>query len=213
MDWLLHLPLIRLFDFYLILAFLVSTLLRIQQYRTVLDVVRAVPGRWPRLFQLIRAHRAVFLTWGTILPLVLTLGLWLGHTILRRLVLADDSDLSLGTLLQFWLALPFVAVTGLAMISFDVYGAVNVDRIDQPELEKYFDQAEYWLRSWTAPVVRFFTLGYVNPRQMVAVEVQNALVSASRTINESLWWLTMQAGLRILFGVTLWGAFLLSRPG
>ena len=39
-------------------------------------------------------------------------------------------------------------------------------------LEKYFDQAEYWLRPWTAPVVRVFTFGYINPRQMVATEVR-----------------------------------------
>ena len=41
-------------------------------------------------------------------------------------------------------------------------------------------------------VVRFFTLGYVNPRQMVAAEVRGALVNASQVLNSSLWWMSVQ---------------------
>jgi hypothetical protein len=210
MDWLLSLKLIRLFDFYLLLAFFLSTLLRIRQYRTILHVLWTAPGRWPRLFALVRQHRGLFLTWGTIGPLVLTLALWTVHTALRRVVLAGGSDLTVRGLLHLWLAVVLLATAGLAMLCFDIYGAVSVSEINKAELEKYFDQAEYWLRSWTAPVVKFFTLGYVNPRKIVAVEVQNALVSASRTINDSLWWMTIQATLRIIFGVTLWASYLLS---
>jgi hypothetical protein len=210
MDWLLSLKLIRLFDFYLILAFLLSTFLRVRQYQTVLGVVFSVPGRWPKLFQLVKQHRQLFLTWGTILPLVLSLALWLGHTILRQTVLSAGDDLTVERLLHMWLAVPFVGVAGLAMFTFDLYGAVSVAEINRVELEKYFDQAEYWLRSWTAPVVHFFTLGYVNPRKMVAVEVQNAVKSASATINESLWWMSIQTALRIIFGLTLWISYLCS---
>src|SRR5438132_1180916 len=211
MEWLLSLRLIRLFDFYLILGFFFSTLLRIKHYRTILAVVRAVPGRWPKLFNLVKQHRSVFLTWGTILPLVLTLSLWLTNTLLRHLVLSNGEDLTVARLLQMWLAVPIIGVVALAMLSFDFYGAVNVAEIDRATLEKYFDQAEYWLRSWTAPVVHFFTLGYVNPRKIVAVEVQNALTNASAVINDSLWWMTLQTILRIIFGLCLWLAFLFSR--
>src|SRR5262249_8163391 len=150
MDWLYSLKLIRLFDFYLALAFLLSTVVRIRQYQTILRVVRAVPSRWPRLFALVRQYRHLFLTWGTILPLAATLARWVGHTLFRRTVLsATDDDLTLGRLLQLWAAWPFVLVSGVAMLGFDLYGAFNVAVIEQEELEKYFDQAEYWLRSWT----------------------------------------------------------------
>src|ERR1043166_4524020 len=187
MHWLFSLKLIRLFDFYLALAFLLSTVVRVRQYQTILRVVRAVPSRWPRLFTLVRQYRHLFLTWGTILPLIATLLLWLGDTLFRRLGLsATDDDLTLGRLLELWAALPFVLASGVAMLGFDLYGAFNVAVIDHAELEKYFDQAEYWLRSWTAPVVRFATLGYVNPRQMVDVEVRSALLSASQVLNSSL---------------------------
>jgi hypothetical protein len=211
MEWLLSLRLIRLFDFYLILAFFFSTFLRVQQYRTILGVVRAVPGRWPKLFQLVKQHRNLFLTWGTILPLALTLGLWLGNTLLRRLVLSEGEDLTIQGLLRLWPAVPVVAASGMAMLGFDFYGAITVDEINKGELEKYFDQAEFWLRSWTAPVVSFVTLGYVNPRKIVAVEVQAALVSASETINSSLWWLSIQAVLRVVFGLSVWVSFLFTR--
>src|SRR5947209_20328193 len=116
MDWLFSLKLIRLFDFYLALAFLVSTIVRVRQYRTILRVVRAVPSRWPRLFQLVRQYRHLFLAWGTILPLLSALLLWLGHTLFLRLVLPAGDDLTLGRLLRLWAALPFVAATGLAML-------------------------------------------------------------------------------------------------
>lgn len=210
MDWLLSLKLIRLFDFYLALAFVVSIVLRIRQYRAILGVVGNVPGRWPKLFQLVRQHRHIFLTWGTILPLLLTLGLWLLHTILRRNVLSDDDDLTVRELGTLWPAIPFIALSGVVMLVFDVVGTADVVEIDRRELEKYFDQAEFWLRSWTAPVVNVFTLGYVNPRKMVHAEVRTALIGASQMLNDNLWWLTMQALLRTLFGLSLWITYLVA---
>ena len=211
MEWLFSLKLIRLFDFYLAVVFLVSTVVRVRQYHTMLRVVRAVPSRWPRLFELVKQYRHLFLTWGTILPLVSTLGLWLAHTLFLQRVLSPHDDLTVARLLHLWVTLPFVAVSGVVMLSFDAYGALSVAVIEQTELEKYFDQAEYWLRSWTAPVVRFFTLGYVNPRKMVAVEVQSALTNASQVLNSSLWWMSLQTMLRLIFGASLWVSFALSR--
>ena len=61
-----------------------------------------------------------------------------------------------------------------------------------------------WLTSRTAHVVRFFTLGFVNPRRLVNTEVQKALVDATRQLNTNLWWMTVQMGLRIAFGLSLW---------
>jgi hypothetical protein len=211
MDRLLDLKLIRLFEFYLAAVFLISTVVRVRQYRAILQVVRAVPSRWPRLFQLVKQYRHIFLTWGTILPLVATLTLWLVHALFRRLALSGNDDLTVRRVLDLWPAAVVVFVSGLAMLAFDTYGALKVGVIEQHELEKYFDQAEYWLRSWTAPVVRFFTLGYVNPRNIVATEVQNALVSAAQILNQSLWWTVISTVLRLLFGLSLWVTYAVTR--
>ena len=61
--------------------FLVSTALRVQQYLAVVGLLRAMPGRWPRLLQLIRQHHSVFRSWETFLPAGLALGLLLVHTL------------------------------------------------------------------------------------------------------------------------------------
>src|SRR5262249_49397814 len=90
------------------------------------------------------------------------------------------------------------------MLGVDVYATFRVGEVDRRLLEEYFDQAEYWLRSWVTPVVRIFTLGYINPRHMVTVEVRRALLQASQLLNSTLWWVSVQVALRIAFGLALW---------
>jgi hypothetical protein len=198
-----NLNLIHLFDFYLAVAFLASTSVRIQQYRSILGLVRAVPGRWPHLFALVREHRSVFLTWATVLPGILAFTLSLTHMLACRLVW-PQANLTLGYVTEKWQAAPMMVLLGLAMLGLDWYVTFTFGKIDRDLMRKYFDQAEYWLRSWTAPVVRIFTLGYINPRRMVAVEVQKALVQASRLMNATLWWVSLQVSLRVAFGLSLW---------
>jgi hypothetical protein len=203
MSWLLDLRLIPFFNFYLALFFAVSTRIRLRQYHTFWVLLRSMSGRWPRLFELVKQHRYIFVTWGTVLPSALMLGLFLVNWLAGSLVW-PHAKLTVRDLFEVWPALPVVVISGAAMFAFDVYGALRVGSVDRAQLEKYFDQAEYWLRSWAAPVVRLFTLGYINPRQMVAVEVRAALVSASTLLNTTLWWVIIQTGLRIAFGLSLW---------
>jgi hypothetical protein len=203
MDWLLDIRLIRFFSFYLAVMFLFSTVLRWRQYTAVLGLVRGMPSRWPRLLQVISRFRHIFLTWGTFLPLIATLVVLSAHTIAYRW-LWPDADFRVRDLLELWPAIPVVALTEAAMLAFDLYTCWNVGVIDRAEVEKYFDQAEYWLKPWTAPVVHVFTLGYVNPRRMVDEEVRKALLSVSEVINTALWWVVVQTGLRIAYGLSLW---------
>jgi hypothetical protein len=209
------LSLIHFFDFYLMFAFVVATIRRIDQYRHFAGLIFSLPGRWPRLLQLVKEHRTVFLTWATAFPAVLALALSLVQLVASRWVWPEagrpPDGLTVARLWEHWPFLLAAVPLGLAMIALDVYGILVVGRIDRAELEKYFDQAEYWLRSRTAHVVRVFTLGFVNPRRMVAVEVRKALVDASRMLNTTLWWVTLQAGLRIGFGLSLWLAWALTR--
>jgi hypothetical protein len=209
MFWLLDLRLIKFFGFYLALIFVISTALRIRQYRALLALAGGLPSRWPRLLQLMKEHSTILLTWGTVLPLLLMLAVLLLNTLASWLLWPDATEFTLADLLALWPAVPLVLLLGAAMVAFDLYGMCQVGTIDRREMERYFDQAEYWLKSWTAPVVRVFTLGYINPRQMVALEVRSALVNASRLLNYSLWWIVIQTGLRIAFGLALWGSFAL----
>jgi hypothetical protein len=197
------LNLIRLFDFYLAAAFLVSTTMRVSQYRAVLSLVRAVPSRWPRLFKLVKEHSTIFLTWTTVLPAILAFLLCVIHTFACRFIW-PHAQLTATEVSGHWESIVSVGVLGVAMVVVDLYGTFKVGEVNRELMQKYFDQAEYWLRSWTAPVVRVFTLGYINPRRMVAVEVRNALIEAGKLINYTAWWVCIQTGLRVAFGLALW---------
>jgi hypothetical protein len=203
------LNLIRVFDFYLAMMFVVGSAVRYRQYETIVRLVRAVPERWPRLLGLVREHHAIFVSWSTALPALLAALLSLLHMLACRL-LWPHADLNISGLLELRTALPAIVLFGMAMIGVDLYATFTVGQLDRTLLEGYFDQAEYWLRSWVAPVVNIFTLGYINPRRMVAAEVRKALLQASWLLNTTLWWVSMQVGLRIAFGLSLWVTYALS---
>jgi hypothetical protein len=197
------LNLIHLFDFYLLMVFVIGTVRRFRQYWDTVGLVLKGPGRWPLLFKLVKQHRTVFMTWATILPGLLALILSVTQLLASRLAW-PAADLTAGNLAGHWLPAAVVALVGGAMFTVDVYGLIVVGKVDREQLDKHFDQAEYWLRSKTAHVVRVFTLGFINPRQMVAVEVRKALTEASRLLNSTLWWVSMQLGLRMVFGLAIW---------
>jgi len=210
MSWIGNLNLIHCLNWYLLLIFVASTILRTRQYQALLGLVWLFPGRWPLLLELIKKHRSILLTWGTVLPALLALGLLVANTLACRLVW-PQANLGLAQLARSWLATLFVGCLGAVMVGFDYYSARRVGKWDRARVEKQFDQAEYWLRSWTAPVLRIVTFGFVNPRKLVGAEIRKALVAASRQLNWSLWWMSLQVALRILFGASLWLTYLWGR--
>lgn len=214
MEALLHLNLIHFLDFYFLLVFFVGTARRIGQYRNVAKLVVAGPGRWPRLLKLVKEHRTIFMTWVNVAPFALALCLSLVQLLASRLVWpeAGHADgLTLQRFLDHWPAIVLAVPLGLAMVAVDLYGLIVVGEVNRPLMEQYFDQAEYWLRSPAASVLKVVTFGFVNPRRMVADEVRKALVSASDLLNTTLWWVNVQMGLRIAFGLTLWLTWALGR--
>lgn len=200
---LFDLNLLRVFDFYLASTFLISIAMRFRQYEAVVRLVRALPDRWPLLMKLVGRHRNIFLTWATVLPGILALVLTVVNMLACRLIW-PHAQLSLHDLGHLWLGAACVGLTGIAMLGVDYYATFTVGQLDRALLEGYFDQAEYWLRSWAAPVVRVFTFGYINPRRMVHEEVRKSLLMASKLLNSTLWWVTVQVGVRIAFGLSLW---------
>ena len=199
----MNLNLIHFLDFYFLLLFFVGTGRRIGQYRSVGKLVLAGPGRWPRLLNLVTDHHTIFLTWSTVLPAILAFGLSASQLLASRW-LWPQADLTVGRLLELWPILFLIVPLGLAMVGLDIYGIVVVGEIDRQLMEKYFDQAEYWLQSRTAHVVKVLTLGYINPRKMVAEEVRKALIAVSQMLNTTLWWITIQTGLRVSFCLSIW---------
>jgi hypothetical protein len=202
------LNLIHFLDFYFAFMFFAGTWRRFSQYQSVARLILAGPGRWPHLLKLVSDHRMIFWTWSMLLPALLALALWIVQMLASQFIFPDagtlEDGLTITRLVEHWPALFFVAPLGLAMFGFDLYSLYLVGQIDREQLEIYFDQAEFWLRSRTAHVVRVVTFGWINPRKMVAEEVEKALAAVGDMLNFTLWWVSVQMGLRVAFGLSLW---------
>ncbi len=214
MDDIGKLAVIRFLDFYFAFMFFAGTWRRIGQYHSVGQFVFAGPGRWPKLLELVGQYRTIFWTWKMFPPALLALGLWLVQVAASQLVFPESRlELTLARLFELWPALFIIVPTGIAMLGFDGYSLYVVGQIDRKELEKYFDEAEFWLRSKTAHVVRVVSFGYINPRKMVAAEVEKALGAVGDMLNFTLWWVIVQMSLRLAFALSLWLTWAVTRAG
>ena len=157
--------LIRVFDFYLALMFVISLVRRWEVYWDAVRIIFVVRGRWPRLMSRLAEHGSMLLNWEFFRPAMLALGLMLIQMICSR-VIWPDADLSSGQLREEWLWFAVVLAAVVPMLAVDVYFVVSVGRFDHSETVKYLDQAETWL-GWRGPLVKIATLGMVNPSQMV----------------------------------------------
>lgn len=196
------LNLIRLFDFYLTLLFLISFLRRWDVYLNAVRLLISVRGRWPKLIQLLGEHKSIILNWSFFRPAILAFILTLLQLIASRLVW-PNAVLTGPELRQDWWLVPIILIPLIPMLAVDLYFIIRVGRFDHDQTVKYFDMAESWL-GWKGPLVRVMTLGMINPRKMVDTELKKSLTEYQSTLNSSLWWVIAQTGLRLAFGLTLW---------
>lgn len=196
------LNLIRVFDFYLALMFLVSLVRRWEVYWDAVRLVVAVRGRWPRLVRRLGEHGSLLLNAAFIRPVLMALLLMAVQLVCSRAIwshaVLTGPDLWAG-----WWRLPAVVLALLPMLAVDAYFVICVGRFDRAETAKYLDQAETWL-GWRGPLVRAATLGMIDPHRMVDAEVKKSLAEIGTTVRSSLWWVSAQVALRVLFGLTLW---------
>src|SRR5215212_2353854 len=106
--------LIDAFSYYLVLAFVTGTILRARNYRAMVGMVYNSADRWPKLRALVATHRAIFLRWPSVLPLVLTLLLTLANAYAAHFVWSE-ARVSPGDLLGHAVALATVVVAGGVM--------------------------------------------------------------------------------------------------
>ena len=197
--------LIRVFDFYLALMFVISLVRRWEVYWDAVRIAFVVRGRWPRLMSRLADHGSLLLNWEFFRPAVLAFGLTLIQVVCSRAIW-PHANLTGPELWDeaWWLA--GVAVALLPMLAVDLYFVVSISRFDHAETVKYLDQAETWL-GWRGPLVRIATLGMVDPTRMVDAEVRKSMAEFGATARSSLWWVSAQIGFRVLFGLTLWAAW------
>jgi hypothetical protein len=196
------LNLIRLFDFYLALMFVISFLRRWNVYLNALRLLIAVRGRWPKLIQRLGEHKSLILNWAFFRPALVALFLTVVQLIASRL-LWPQAVLTGPQLQKEWWLVLVILVPLVPMLAVDLYFIIRIAKFDHGETVKYLDQAESWL-GWRGPLVRLLTLGVVNPRKIVDEEVKKSLAEMQTTASASLWWVAVQTSLRLAFGLTLW---------
>lgn len=206
MHWVTAAGAINLLDglnYYFALTFLVGTVLRVRNYRAIPGLVYRSAGRWPKLMAVARTHRAIFVRWPTVLPVLLALLLTLGNALASHYIWSEarvtPADLS-----RHWAALAVVVGAGGVMGFLDFRSVFLFGRFDRARVEADLDRAEHWLGSWQGPAVRVLTGGLVNPRRIVGEQVREALVAASLDANGQLWSLSLQIAIRLAFGLALW---------
>lgn len=194
--------LIRVFDFYVTLMFVISLVRRWVVYVDAIRLLIAVRGRWPKLISRLSEHSSLILNRSFFRPALLALGLTLVQLFVSR-VIFPGAELTGPQLRREWWWVPVILLPLVPMLLVDIYFVVRVGKFDHDETVKYFDQAETWL-GWKGPLVRVLTLGMMNPQRMVDDEVKKSLTDYQLTLRASLWWVSVQIGLRLLFGLTLW---------
>ena len=196
--------LIDAFNYYLVLAFAVGTVLRARNYRAIVGLVYRSAARWPKLRALVATAP------GDLPPLA------------DRPPAPADPAPRAGERVAVPLRVvprpgyarrPVVAPArtrrggrcGRADGAVLDFRAVFLfGRFDRAAVETVLDRAEHWLRSWKAPAVRFLTAGLIHPRRIVGEEVRQALVEASLGVNGQLWAWSLQIVARFAFGFALW---------
>lgn len=201
--------LIRVFDFYVTLMFVISLVRRWTVYVNAVRLLIAVRGRWPRLIQRLAEHRSLILNRAFFRPAILALGLTVTQLVASRLIF-PRATLTGEQLREEWWWFLIILVPMVPMLAVDLYFVIRVGKFDHGETVKYFDQAENWL-GWKGPLVRVLTLGIVNPQKMVDDEVRKSLTEYQSTLQSSLWWVSLQIGLRLVFGLTLWSVWAVHR--
>jgi hypothetical protein len=203
------LNLIRVFDFYVTLMFVISLVRRWDVYLNAMRLLISVRGRWPKLISRLSEHRSLILNREFFRPALLAFGLTLIQLVASRVIFPQATLTGEQLQTEWWWVL-LIIVPLAPMVLVDIYFIVSVGKFDHDETVKYFDQAETWL-GWKGPLVRALTLGIVNPQQMVDDEVKKSLTEYQSTLQASLWWVSVQIGTRLLFGLTLWAVWAVHR--
>src|SRR5947209_6903443 len=128
------LNLIDAFSYYLVLAFVTGTALRARNYRALVGLVYTSADRWPKLRALVKTHRAIFLRWPTVLPLLSTLLLTVANACASHFVWSY-ARVTPGDLWAHPAALAAAAVAGGLMGFLDFKAVFVFGRFDRPAVE------------------------------------------------------------------------------
>jgi hypothetical protein len=204
--------LIDAFTYYLLVAFAIGTILRLRNYYAIVRLIWSFPSRYPRLLDLLKKYRTIFLQGPTLLPIGCTAALTVANMLASQL-LWSHASVTPADLSRHGAACVFIVPTGVAMLVLDFRAVFLFGKFDKEALEENLDKAESWLESWQAPALRILTFGLVNPRRIVNDQVREAILKANVIVNGQIWRWALQIGMRLAFGLALWETWMVALRG
>jgi hypothetical protein len=203
LTWFDTLNLIDVLTFYLILCFVVSAAIRARTYWAVLGMVLGCPKRWPKLLEVAKTHRGIFLCWPMLLTIGLAFAVMVSNALANWLVLAQ-AEVTFADLRGHWWPFAVVVLSGGLMLFLDCRAVFGGEQFDRPAVEKDMDRAESWLKSWVSPALRVVTFGFLNPRKVVGAEVHRLLVEANWSMIGGMRRASLRVVAQFAFGLSLW---------
>jgi hypothetical protein len=203
MNALLDANLIRLFDFYLLMMFVIGLLRRWAIYRDISILAGAAILRRPNIVKQLGANRDLLITRQILFPILMAVGLMAIQFVLSRLIW-PTANITFRDESTSWWRVTLLILFFVPMLTVDVYFLVQVGRIDRTEAIKQLNRAEYWLTNWKGTAIKWATIGYVDPKKMVDNQLREGLTWFGSLVAWSMWWVVVQVALRVAFGLTVW---------
>lgn len=195
--------LISVYERYLVLTFLFSVLIRFRQYQSNVQFAWQFPQQWPSVLEVIKQNSTIFLKWTTLLPVAITLGILLTHTLCYRLIWSEAA-VSPSIIENHSLVLVFLVPISLWMVILDLKSLFTASQLDFAEIEKSLSQGEFALTSRAMSALRFASLGFFNPRKYVENRVADSLHNVRLALLANLRRWSFHTAVRITFGFSLW---------
>lgn len=191
------------YERYLVLTFFLSVLIRFRQYQNNVRFAWQFPQQWPSVFEVIKQHSGIFLKWTMLLPVGITLGILLMHTLSLRLVWSEAVVTPL-ELREHAIVLALLLVVSLWMVALDFRTLFTASQMDFAEIEGSLSKGEFALTSRSLSALRFATLGLFNPRKYVESQVADSLRNVRLALLVQLRRWSFHTAVRITFGFLLW---------
>lgn len=196
------------YERYLILTFVLSLLMRFKQYRTNISFAWQFPQRWPSVLEVVKAHKGIFLTWTTLLPVGVTLAVLLAHSLCYRLIW-QAADVTPTTLGNEWYLLPFLVLVCLTMLALDLQALFSTTQTDFDEIETALSRGEYVLSSRAMVALRVGSFGLFSPKKYIENRIEESLQAVRLVLLTQLRRWSFHTAVRIAFGFLLWWAYAL----
>ena len=198
--------LLGMFELYLFLVFVLSTAIRFHHYRSNIAFLLQVPQRWPQMYSIIRDHTGLFFRWTMIVPMVITLTVFLFYFLAYRLIWTE-AVISWQELWTDRLSAIQVTAVGGTMLTLDISALFASSQWNYNEIEQNLSRGESALKSRSLKVLRFLTFNKIDPEQIVRERVKDSLGYVRLSLIDQLRQQSVHTAVRIACGFLLWIAW------